>query len=1070
MGGFSSILGSLAVVITGEIDDYLDDLARVSQAAGDTVGEVESKFKGLTEVGSQMAGLGAGLTAGITAPLAILSGLAIDAAGDMDSLTRGLTAVAGSSDEAAKQMARLQEVAKLPGLGLEEAVQGSIRLQAVGVAATDAEKYMMQFGNALATVGKGRADLDAVITQLVQMSSNTKVVAEDLKPIMERVPQVAQILKNAYGTINTEQLQKAGLTTQEVIGTMIAGLEQLPRVSGGIKNAFENLEDSSKRALNEVGKSFTPVIEKVVPIIETLLAKVQEAAQWFAQLPAPVQAAIGTVVALAAAIGPLLVAIGGITAAIGAAMPALTAVAAFFGTSVGLLAPWALAIGAVLAALVALGVWVNDNWEPIVAVLSTAWDGIAENWSAVWGAISGFLIGAWNAIAGATEVVWGPIVSFFTTIWDAIAPYFSAVWDGIKGTLEGVWNAIKGAASAVWGGIVSVFQTFLEWAAKIPGAAKLMNLDDVWKSAQTTAEELKKTQASTEALGNAFGALGVQSSEQAAKRIAELRAAVDTVALAFKEGKASAQDLKNAQTALDQAIKQSKASYKGLNLVLGDDKAAKAAAKHARAVADAWDAAHKRYEKAAEEAEKNRKWFEDAYRKIEQLDRQLEKSAADLATDFAKSHEDMRTAATKTVNVIVPETKRIPEEVQKAIKANADLEAAYKTLGVTSAAELNKQYGVAKDAYDKITASGTASANDIDKAWVEMEQRRQAAVTASGGVITAEQKKTLDAMEQQIDTSGKNQTTKWSEWSRQVSTVVTDLSKEMSSILFDGDLSWAEKGKKSLDALGQAFSRAFIEPVTTAIGDLMAGALKDLMGGKGFGGLKQGFEDAGAAFKRIFGKGGEAASDVADLGGAVMGGGGSAGGGAAGAAGAAPAAGLAGIVTAVAGVVTAISSVIGNFQMAKMETTLNAIEHETRYAQIHLLHILEDGVNKYLPKLDSMNGFLWDVFQPALASLMSTVESIESGSGRVADRLQDWLEPIWRESNGKWQLYEDRLYEISSNTFYSYDALRETNSLLAQIRDQSASRPAQVVINVSGAGSPAQTADAVRLKLQGVML
>src|SRR5262249_39711412 len=148
------------------------------------------------------------------------------------------------AESAGKALDDLKEIAKLPGLNLKDATEGYIRLRAVGTGAEEAKKQLSAFGNALATVGKGSADLNGVITQLVQMSAKTKVVAEDLKPIMERVPQVAKILQEAYGTIDTEQLQKAGKTTQEVINTIISGLQKLPPVSGGLANSFENLSDS----------------------------------------------------------------------------------------------------------------------------------------------------------------------------------------------------------------------------------------------------------------------------------------------------------------------------------------------------------------------------------------------------------------------------------------------------------------------------------------------------------------------------------------------------------------------------------------------------------------------------------------------------------------------------------------------------------------------------------------------------------------------------------------------------------------------------------------------------------
>jgi hypothetical protein len=56
------------------------------------------------------------------------------------------------------------------------------------------------------------------------------------------------------------------------------------------------------------------------------------------------------------------------------------------------------------------------------------------------------------------------------------------------------------------------------------------------------------------------------------------------------------------------------------------------------------------------------------------------------------------------------------------------------------------------------------------------------------------------------------------------------------------------------------------------------------------------------------------------------------------------------IVGAVAGVASAISGIIGNFQFSAMNKTLDLIEKEVRYSQIHLLHLLQKN-NEYLPKL-----------------------------------------------------------------------------------------------------------------------
>ena len=118
----------------------------------------------------------------------------VNAAADLEKLTQGLTAVAGSSREAAEQRDRLRQVAKLPGLGLEEAVEGSINLQAVGLSSQQAEAALMSFGNALATVGKGKAELDGVILALTQMAAKGKISAEEINQIGERVPQIRAVM------------------------------------------------------------------------------------------------------------------------------------------------------------------------------------------------------------------------------------------------------------------------------------------------------------------------------------------------------------------------------------------------------------------------------------------------------------------------------------------------------------------------------------------------------------------------------------------------------------------------------------------------------------------------------------------------------------------------------------------------------------------------------------------------------------------------------------------------------------------------------------------------------------
>lgn len=222
---------------------------------------------------------GKALSIAVAAPLAALGVAALQTATKMDSLKRGLTAVAGSSAEAERQLKRLKEVAKLPGLGFQEAVQGAIRLQAAGLSAQQAERSLRGFGNAIATVGGGKAELDGVAIALGQMATKGKVFAEELNQLQERVPQIRQVMKEAFGTASTEEIAKMGITASQFIDRVNTELLKMPQVVGGAQNSFENLQDSVKRALTVIGEVFLPTIARAADaaasVLETLAEKFQ---------------------------------------------------------------------------------------------------------------------------------------------------------------------------------------------------------------------------------------------------------------------------------------------------------------------------------------------------------------------------------------------------------------------------------------------------------------------------------------------------------------------------------------------------------------------------------------------------------------------------------------------------------------------------------------------------------------------------------------------------------------------------------------------------------------------------
>lgn len=83
--------------------------------------------------------------------------------------------------------------------------------------------------------------------------------------------------------------------------------------------------------------------------------------------------------------------------------------------------------------------------------------------------------------------------------------------------------------------------------------------------------------------------------------------------------------------------------------------------------------------------------------------------------------------------------------------------------------------------------------------------------------------------------------------------------------------------------------------------------------------------------------------------------------------------GASGVLGVVTGAISAVSGVIGNFQMAGMNKSLDLIEHETRYSQIHLLNILEK-LNVYIPKLQDIWDYNWNAQFPLLLRMTTALE------------------------------------------------------------------------------------------------
>jgi tape measure domain-containing protein len=207
--------------------------------------------RGSVEMDRRMAATGVGFGAAIASNVARLlpaigalkvASEAVAASVQRQSLEQGLAAV--SAEDVGDQLARLREMADDPAMEFESLVRGSTRLQAVGMDAKMSEGLIREMGNALALVGG--TDLDGVLLALSQIASKGKVQAEEINQIAERVPQIRALLSEAFGTADTEDLQKMGMSTDKFFQGIIQAAANLPRAVSGMRNDLKSIRQDTK--------------------------------------------------------------------------------------------------------------------------------------------------------------------------------------------------------------------------------------------------------------------------------------------------------------------------------------------------------------------------------------------------------------------------------------------------------------------------------------------------------------------------------------------------------------------------------------------------------------------------------------------------------------------------------------------------------------------------------------------------------------------------------------------------------------------------------------------------------
>lgn len=230
---------------------------------------------------------------------------------------------------------------------------------------------------------------------------------------------------------------------------------------GELSWALENMGGAIESASIAFGTALAPAITAVAGVIGNV-------AEAFASLPAGVQTGIAVVLALVAALGPLLMVIGSVVAA-------LSAISEGFAVLGGALAIPLAPVAAVVAAIAAIAAAIYAAWttsETFRAAVMAGVDAISSKVQEICAFLAPYVQAFVDQIVSTVQVAMdtlGPIIgAVLTVIVSTVVPILTSIMDTVANVLATILATVTNVMAAVstviqgaWQIISGIFQTVL---------------------------------------------------------------------------------------------------------------------------------------------------------------------------------------------------------------------------------------------------------------------------------------------------------------------------------------------------------------------------------------------------------------------------------------------------------------------------------------------------------------------------------------------------------------------------------------------------------------------------------